>query len=337
MEKLNVAIVGATGAVGEAMREILDERGFPIDEVQLLASERSAGKRLQVGGRSATVGVLDDFDFENTQIALFSAGGSVSADHAPRAADAGAVVIDNTSKFRMDDGIPLVVPEVNGHRIADGLGPNIIANPNCSTIQMAVALKPIYDAVGIERINVATYQAVSGAGMSGVQELASQTANLLNAKPLDDFSAHPAQIAFNAVSHAWEVGDNGYSVEEMKMVNETKKIFEDDEIRVNPTCVRVPVFVGHSEALHIETRDPLSALDAMELLGRAPGVVVVDDPNAAPTAVDHAANNDAVFVGRIREDLSHERGLNLWVVSDNVRKGAALNSIQIAETVRDLL
>ena len=337
MEKLNVAIVGATGAVGEAMREILDERGFPIDEVQLLASERSAGKRLQVGGRSATVGVLDDFDFENTQIALFSAGGSVSADHAPRAADAGAVVIDNTSKFRMDDGIPLVVPEVNGHRIADGLGPNIIANPNCSTIQMAVALKPIYDAVGIERINVATYQAVSGAGMAGVQELASQTANLLNAKPLDDFSAHPAQIAFNAVSHAWQVGDNGYSVEEMKMVNETKKIFEDDDIRVNPTCVRVPVFVGHSEALHIETRDPISALDAMELLGRAPGVVVVDDPNAAPTAVDHAANNDAVFVGRIREDLSHERGLNLWVVSDNVRKGAALNSIQIAETVRDLL
>ena len=337
MEKLNVAIVGATGAVGEAMREILDERGFPIDEVQLLASERSAGKRLQVGGRSATVGVLDDFDFENTQIALFSAGGSVSADHAPRAADAGAVVIDNTSKFRMDDGIPLVVPEVNGHRIADGLGPNIIANPNCSTIQMAVALKPIYDAVGIERINVATYQAVSGAGMAGVQELASQTANLLNAKPLDDFSAHPAQIAFNAVSHAWQVGDNGYSVEEMKMVNETKKIFEDDDIRVNPTCVRVPVFVGHSEALHIETRDPISALDAMELLSRAPGVVVVDDPNAAPTAVDHAANDDAVFVGRIREDLSHERGLNLWVVSDNVRKGAALNSIQIAETVRDLL
>ena len=247
------------------------------------------------------------------------------------------MVIDNTSKFRMDDGIPLVVPEVNGHRIADGLGPNIIANPNCSTIQMAVALKPIYDAVGIERINVATYQAVSGAGMAGVQELASQTANLLNAKPLDDFSAHPAQIAFNAVSHAWEVGDNGYSVEEMKMVNETKKIFEDDDIRVNPTCVRVPVFVGHSEALHIETRDPISALDAMELLSRAPGVVVVDDPNAAPTAVDHAANNDAVFVGRIREDLSHERGLNLWVVSDNVRKGAALNSIQIAETVRDLL
>ena len=337
MEKVNVAIVGATGAVGEAMREILAEREFPLGEVHLLASERSVGKRLPVGGQSVAVQLLDDFDFENTQIALFSAGGAVSADHAPRAAEAGAVVIDNTSKFRMEEGIPLVVPEVNGERIADGIGPNIIANPNCSTIQMAVALKPIYDAVGIERINVATYQAVSGAGMSGVRELASQTANLLNAKPLDDFEAHPAQIAFNAIAHAWEIGDNGYSVEEMKMVNETRKIFEDDTIRVNPTCVRVPVFYGHSEALHIETEAPLSALDATELLSRAPGVTVIDDPAASPTAVEHGANSDAVFVGRIREDLSFERGLNLWVVSDNVRKGAALNSIQIAEAVRELI
>ena len=337
MEKVNVAIVGATGAVGEAMREILAERGFPLGEVHLLASERSVGKRLQVGGQSVAVQLLDDFDFGNTQIALFSAGGAVSADHAPRAAEAGAVVIDNTSKFRMEEGIPLVVPEVNGERIADGIGPNIIANPNCSTIQMAVALKPIYDAVGIARINVATYQAVSGAGMSGVRELASQTANLLNAKPLDDFEAHPAQIAFNAIAHAWEIGDNGYSVEEMKMVNETRKIFEDDRIRVNPTCVRVPVFYGHSEALHIETEAPLSALDATELLSRAPGVTVIDDPGTSPTAVDHGANSDAVFVGRIREDLSFERGLNLWVVSDNVRKGAALNSIQIAEAVRELI
>ena len=337
MEELNVAIVGATGAVGETMREILDERAFPMGEVRLLASERSAGKRLQVGGKSVAVEVLDDFDFSNTQIALFSAGGGISAEFAPRAAEAGAVVIDNTSKFRMDDEIPLVVPEVNGHRIADGLGPNIIANPNCSTIQMAVALKPIYDAVGIERINVATYQAVSGAGMSGVSELAGQTANLLNAKPLDEFKAHPTQIAFNAVAHAWPVGDNGYSVEEMKMVNETRKIFEDDDIRVNPTCVRVPVFYGHSEAVHIETRDPISALDAVELLSRAPGVTVIDDANASPTAVDHAANQDAVFVGRIREDLSHERGLDLWIVADNVRKGAALNSVQIAEVVHGLI
>ena len=338
MEKLNVAIVGATGAVGEAMREILDERSFPVDDVRLLASERSAGKRFQVGGKSRTVEVLDDFDFADTQVALFSAGGGISADHAPRAADAGAVVIDNTSHFRMDDAIPLVVPEVNGHRIADGLQTNIIANPNCSTIQMVVALKPIYDAVGIERINVATYQAVSGAGASGVEELASQTVSLLNAKAMPDPTVHPAQIAFNALAHAWDIQDNGYSVEEMKMVNETKKIFEDEDILVNPTCVRIPVFYGHSEAVHIETRDPISAADARDLLAVAEGVVVVDDlDGGCPTAVEHAAGNDPVFVGRIREDLTHPCGLDLWVVSDNVRKGAALNSVQIAEGVRDLI
>ena len=338
MEKLNVAIVGATGAVGEAMREILDERGFPVDDVRLLASERSAGKRFQVAGKSRTVEVLDDFDFADTQIALFSAGGTISAVHAPRAADAGAVVIDNTSKFRMEDGIPLVVPEVNGHRIVDGLSTNIIANPNCSTIQMAVALKPIYDAAGIERINVATYQAVSGAGAAGIEELATQTVSLLNAKPMPDPDVHPAQIAFNALAHAWDILDNGYSVEEMKMVQETKKIFEDDDLLVNPTCVRIPVFYGHSEAVHIETRDPISAADARDLLALAEGVVVMDDlDGACPTAVEHAAGNDPVFVGRIREDLTHPCGLDLWVVSDNVRKGAALNSIQIAEGVRDLI
>ena len=337
MEKPNVAIVGATGAVGEAMREILAERSFPYDAIALLASERSAGKRLQIGGKSVAVQALDDFDFANTQIALFSAGGAISAAHAPRAAEAGAVVIDNTSQFRMDDGIPLVVPEVNAQRIADGIGPNIIANPNCSTIQMAVALKPIYDAAGIERINVATYQAVSGAGMAGVTELAGQTANLLNAKPLDDFTAHPAQIAFNAVSHAWAIGDNGYSVEEMKMANETKKIFEDEYLLVNPTCVRIPVFYGHSEAVHIETRDPLSALDACDLLRDAEGVALIEDDERCPTPVDHAVGNDAVYVGRVREDLTRERGLNLWVVADNVRKGAALNSVQIAERVCELI
>ena len=331
MEQANVAIVGATGAVGEAMRELLAERRFPYADVHLLASARSAGKRLPVGDRTFTVENLEEFDFADTQIALFSAGGAISAEHAPRAAAAGAVVIDNTSKFRLDEDVPLVVPEVNPERIADGIGGNLIANPNCSTIQMAVALKPIYDAVGIERVNVATYQAVSGAGMAGVRELAGQTANLLNAKPVDEPAAHPTQIAFNAIAHAWPIGDNGYSQEEMKMVNETRKIFADDAIRVNPTCVRVPVFYGHSEALHIETTDPLSALDAAELLRAAPGVAVVDDPGASPTAVDHAANNDAVFVGRIREDLSCERGLAMWVVADNVRKGAALNSIQIAE------
>lgn len=331
MEQANVAIVGATGAVGEAMRELIAERNFPYAEVRLVASARSAGKRLPVGDRTFAVQNLEAFDFDDTHIALFSAGGAISAEHAPRAAAAGAIVIDNTSKFRLDEDVPLVVPEVNPERIADGIGGNIIANPNCSTIQMAVALKPIYDAVGIERVNVATYQAVSGAGMTGVRELASQTANLLNAKPVGEPTAHPAQIAFNALAHAWPIGDNGYSEEEMKMVNETRKIFADDAIRVNPTCVRVPVFYGHSEALHIETTDPLSALDAAELLRAAPGVVVLDDPADSPTAVDHAANNDAVFVGRIREDVSCERGLAMWVVADNVRKGAALNSIQIAE------
>lgn len=331
MEQANVAIVGATGAVGEAMRELIAERNFPYADVRLVASARSAGKRLPVGDRTFAVQNLEEFDFDDVHIALFSAGGSISAEHAPRAAAAGAIVIDNTSKFRLDEDVPLVVPEVNPERIADGIGGNIIANPNCSTIQMAVALKPIYDAAGIERVNVATYQAVSGAGMTGVRELAGQTANLLNAKPVGEPTAHPAQIAFNALAHAWPIGDNGYSEEEMKMVNETRKIFADDAIRVNPTCVRVPVFYGHSEALHIETTDPLSALDAAELLRAAPGVVVMDDPAATPTAVDHAANNDAVFVGRIREDVSCERGLAMWVVADNVRKGAALNSIQIAE------
>ena len=337
MEKANVAIVGATGAVGEAMREILAERAFPCGEVHLLASERSVGKRLPVGETTISVQALEAFDFADTHIALFSAGGAISREHAPRAAAAGAVVVDNTSQFRLDEDVPLVVPEVNPERIADGLGTNIIANPNCSTIQMVVALKPIYDAVGIRRVNVATYQAVSGAGMGGVRELAGQTANLLNAKPLDEPTAHPTQIAFNAIAHAWDIGDNGYSVEEMKMINETRKIFADDAILVNPTCVRVPVFYGHSEAVHIETETAISALDATELLRRAPGVTVVDDPLTSPTAVDHAANSDPVYVGRIREDLTHERGLNMWVVADNVRKGAALNSIQIAEQLLPLL
>ena len=332
----NIAIVGATGAVGEAMREVLDERDFPVGDVRLLASRRSAGQRLQVRGKAIAVEVLDDFDFADTQIALFSAGGAVSAEHAPRAADAGAVVIDNTSRFRMEDGVPLVVPEVNSHRIGDGVGPNIIANPNCSTIQMAVALKPIYDAAGIARVNVATYQAVSGAGQGGVRELAGQTANILNAKPLDAFKKHPTQIAFNVVSNAWDIGENGYSVEETKMINETKKIFEDDTLLVNPTCVRVPVFYGHSEAVHIETDMPISAGEARELLRQAPRVTVTEDDRCAHP-VEHGAGTDAVFVSRIREDATHPNGLNLWVVADNVRKGAALNSVQIAERVAEII
>ncbi len=336
MEKLNVAIVGATGAVGEAMRQIIDERRFPVGDVRLLASSRSAGRRFTVAGESRSVEVLDDFDFGDTQIALFSTGGGISQAHAPRAAAAGAVVIDNTSAFRQKPDIPLVVPEVNGHRIADGIGRNIIANPNCVAIPLTVACKPIYDAVGIERINVATYQSVSGAGAGGVRELESQTIPALRGEAIDEFPVHPARMAFNVISNAWTVGEDGFSDEETKVVNETRKILEDDGLRVNPTCVRVPVFYGHSMAIHLETRDAISPGDARDLLRMAPGVVLVEG-SGSPNPVDHAAGKDGVFVGRVRRDPSHDRGLNLWVVSDNVRKGAALNSIQIAEEVRELI
>ena len=329
---VDVAIVGATGAVGEALIEILESRKFPVRTLHLLASERSAGKSLQFRGKSHMVKRLDEFDFSQVQIGLFSAGGAISAEYAPKAAAAGCVVVDNTSHFRNEADIPLVVPEVNPHRVADFAVRNIIANPNCSTIQMVVALKPLHDAARITRINVATYQAVSGAGAGGVRELAGQTANLLNTKPLE-IKVMPVQIAFNAIPHIDKFQDNGYTREEMKMMWETRKIMEDDSIQVNPTCVRIPVFYGHSEAVHIETERKLTAAEARKLLSKAPGVKVVDDhaPGGYPTPVGHAAGKDAVFVGRIREDMSHPRGLNLWVVSDNVRKGAALNSVQIAE------
>ena len=338
MDKVNVAVAGATGAVGEAMLEILAERNFPAEQVCAVASSRSVGKKVQYGDKQLPVSDLAKFDFGQAGNGLISAGGSVSATHATRAAKAGCVVIDNTSHFRRDPEIPLVVPEVNGHRIADYGRRNIIANPNCSTIQMLVALKPIQDAVGISRINVATYQAVSGAGASGVHELAGQTAQILNAKPVEG-TVFTKQIAFNAIPHIGDFQDNGYTLEEMKMVWETKKIFEDDSIEVNPTCVRIPVFYGHSEAVHIEMRAPLSAAESRELLEAAPGVILIDEEADAgyPAPVPDAAGTDSVFVGRIREDISHPNGLNLWVVSDNVRKGAALNSVQIAEVLLKLL
>lgn len=331
MQTYDVAVVGATGAVGEAMIEILEARDFPVGQLYPLASERSAGSRIQFGGRSVTVQNLADFDFSQTQIGLFSAGGSISAEFAPKAAEQGCVVIDNTSYFRRDEDIPLVVPEVNPHRIADYGNRGIIANPNCSTIQMLVALKPIYDAVGITRINVASYQAVSGAGKRAIESLATQTAKLLNATPIEH-DVFPQQIAFNAIPQIGDFQENGYTLEEMKMVWETKKIFEDQDVAVNPSCVRIPVFYGHSEAVHIETRDPITAEQARNLLDNAPGVAVIDGDDY-PTAVRDASGSDPVFVGRIREDISTDRGLNLWVVSDNVRKGAALNSIQIAEVL----
>jgi aspartate-semialdehyde dehydrogenase len=284
------------------------------------------------GNRELNVENLADFDFSKAAIGLFSAGASVSADVAPRAAAAGCVVIDNTSQFRNDDDVPLVVPEVNAEAIADYTQRGIIANPNCSTIQMLVALKPIYDAAGIERINVCTYQAVSGAGRSAVEELVRQTTALLNGRPLE-ITGDAKQIAFNAIPHIDVFLDNRYTKEEMKMVWETRKILGDDTIRVNPTAVRIPAFFGHSEAIHIETRDKISAGAVVDLLAKSPGIVVLDgvETGKYPTAVTESSGADPVFVGRIREDISHERGINLWVVADNIRKGAALNSVQIAE------
>ena len=335
MSKLyDVAVVGATGAVGEAMISILEQREFPVGNLYALASSRSAGKTIMFQGKSVKVTDLAEFDFSQAQIGLFSAGGSLSAEFAPKAAAAGCVVIDNTSHFRQEDDIPLVVPEVNAEALADYGRRNIIANPNCSTIQMLVALKPIYDAVGIERINVATYQAVSGSGKEAIEELAGQTARLLNGQEIQ-CEVYPRQIAFNAIPQIDVFQDNGYTREEMKMVWETRKIFGDHSIQVNPTCVRIPVFFGHSEAVHIETVDKISAAEARALLEQAPGIVVVDEhvDGGYPTPVVEAAGQDPVFVGRIREDISHPRGLDMWIVSDNVRKGAALNSVQIAETL----
>ena len=328
----DVAVVGATGAVGQTMLAILEQRDFPVGKLYPLASSRSAGKTVRFRGEDVTIEDLAEFDFSQVQVGLFSAGGSISADHAPRAAAAGCVVVDNTSHFRLEDDIPLVVPEVNAHAIADYGKRNIIANPNCSTIQMLVALAPIRRAVGIERINVATYQAVSGSGASAIQELREQSGAVLEGRAVEP-RAYPRQIAFNVLPHIDVFLDNGYTKEEMKMVWETQKIFGDSTIAVNPTAARVPVVYGHSEAVHIETRDKITAQQARELLEQAPGVVVLDrrEDGGYPTAVTESEGEDPVFVGRIREDISHPRGLNLWVVADNVRKGAALNSIQIAE------
>jgi len=331
-QEFDIAVVGATGVVGESMLQILSERKFPVGTVHALASERSVGKLVQFGNRELACSDLAEFDFSQVQVGLFSAGGSISAEYAPKAAAAGCVVIDNTSHFRYDDDIPLVVPEVNAGAIAEYKNRGIIANPNCSTIQMVVALKPIYDAVGIERINVATYQAVSGAGRDAVEELVRQTSALLNGRPLE-IAGDARQIAFNAVPHIDEFQDNRYTKEEMKMVWETRKIFADDNILVNPTAVRIPAFYGHSEAVNVETKEKVSAAKVCELLSNAPGVTLLDGVKTGeyPTAVTNSSGNDAVYVGRVREDISHPRGINLWVVSDNIRKGAALNSVQIAE------
>jgi aspartate-semialdehyde dehydrogenase len=331
MKKLKVAVVGATGAVGEVMLSVLAERKFPVGEVVALASERSAGGEVAFGNDELVVRDLAGFDPAGVDIALFSAGGDVSRAYAPKFAAAGAVVIDNSSAFRQDDDVPLVVAEVNPEAMRQRPR-GIIANPNCSTMQMLVALAPLHRAAGIERINVATYQSVSGTGRRALEELGKQTAGLLNFHGVEP-EVYPVQIAFNVIPHGGDFLDNGYTTEEMKLVWETRKILGDPRIGVNATVVRVPVFYGHSEAVAIETREKLTAGRARELLRQAPGIEVVDEPvpGGYPTPVTHASGRDPVFVGRIREDLSHPRGLNLWIVADNIRKGAALNAVQIAE------
>lgn len=330
-EKYNVAVVGATGAVGNSILEVLEERDFPIGELRLLASERSLGTHLTFKGKEIPVEILDNNSFKDMDIALFSAGGTISERFAPIAAEAGAVVVDNTSAFRMHPEVPLVVPEVNPKDVADYQKQGIVANPNCSTIQMVVALKPIYDAAGIKRIVVSTYQATSGAGKRAMDELVQQTRALLSGKDVV-VQKFPHQIAFNCLPHIDVFLDNGYTKEEMKMVNETKKIFGDDSIQLTATCVRVPVLAGHSESINVETERPLSAREARTLLDKAEGVAVVDnvEHNRYPLALN-CVNKDEVFVGRIRTDESQPNTLNLWVVSDNIRKGAATNAVQIAE------
>ena len=333
----NVAVLGATGLVGQHIIELLEERDFPVENLYPLASSRSAGGTITFKGNDVKVIDADDFDWSSAHLGFFSAGGSVSEKFAPIAADAGCVVIDNTSHYRYEPDIPLVIPEVNAYALADFRNRNIIANPNCSTIQMLVALKPIQDAVGIERINVCTYQSVSGAGKEAMEELAMQSANLLAGKEAKP-NAFNRQIAFNVIPQIDVFMDNDYTKEEMKMVWETKKIMGDDSIAVNPTAVRVPVFYGHGESLHIETRQPLDAEAAKALLREAPGVVLIDEREDFPTQVGNASGNDDVFVGRVRDDISHPMGLNMWIVADNVRKGAATNSIQIAEVlIRDYM
>ncbi len=338
MRNYHVAVVGATGAVGNEMISVLEERNFPVGKLTLLASERSIGKRLDFRGESYPVQVLKEDSFKGVEIGLFSAGGGISQRFAPIAAEAGCVVIDNTSAFRMDPEVPLVVPEVNPTDIGDYRKKGIIANPNCSTIQMVVVLKPIHDRARVRRVVVSTYQAVSGTGKKAMQELEDQTRNILNFRE-PEIRVYPHQIAFNCLPHIDIFLENGYTREEMKMVNETKKIMGDYSIAVTATTVRVPVFRGHSESVNIETERKITVQEVRGLMEKAPGVKLVDDParNVYPLAID-AAGKDETFVGRIREDESIPNGINLWVVSDNLRKGAALNAVQIAEVLaRDYL
>jgi len=326
-----VCVVGATGVVGQEMMKMLEERNFPVKDLKLLASERTAGTELEFKGEGLKVQVLREDSFKGIEIGLFSAGGPISQQFAPIASKEGCVVIDNTSAFRMDPEVPLVVPEVNAHAIADYTHKGIIANPNCSTIQMVVVLKPIHDVAKIKRVVVSTYQSVSGTGKEAIRELEKQTLAIFNQKKIQ-CEVYPHQIAFNCLPHIDVFSENGYTKEEIKMINETKKIMEDESIAVTATTVRVPVFYCHSESVNIETAKKITPEEVRQILAQAPGVMVVDNPkkNEYPLAV-YAAGKDETFVGRIREDPSIENGIDMWIVSDNIRKGAALNAVQIAE------
>ncbi|OGT53289.1 MAG: aspartate-semialdehyde dehydrogenase [Gammaproteobacteria bacterium RIFCSPHIGHO2_12_FULL_42_13] len=330
MKQYAVAIVGATGLVGSVTLSLLAERHFPVKKLHLLASDRSAGEIRQFQGETHTIQPLSGFDFNQTDICFFCAGNEIAEAYAERAAASGNVVLDKSAYFRYDDEVPLVIPEVNVGALAYYHKKHIIANPNCNTIPIAVALKPIYDAVGISRINIATYQSVSGSGKEAITELLEQTKQRLEGLPIHP-KVYPQQIAFNVLPHIDKFHENGYTWEEMKIVLEMRKIFNDNALAINPTTVRVPVFYGHAAAVHLETDDKITAQQAMTLLENAPGVKLITGQHPYPTPATDAEGNDFVYVGRIREDISHERGLNIWVVADNLRKGAALNAIQVAE------
>ena len=331
MKKYSIAIVGATGIVGETLLEILAEREFPVGELYLLASERSAGETLMFNNKSYLVGDIAEFSFENVDFAFFSAGGDVSLQYVPKAAEAGCMVIDNTSAFRYDEKVPLVVPEVNPETLVTFGDAKIIANPNCSTIQLVVALKPIFDMYGIQHLDIATYQSVSGAGREGITALAKETADLLNGQTPEDNKAFSKQIAFNVIPHIDQFEENGYTREEMKMVWETRKILGAPNLMINPTAVRVPVFFGHAEAVTVQLEKEAQVNEVVAMLSDVPGITLLSDTQDYPTPVTDAANHDTVFIGRIRKDISRENSLAMWIVADNVRKGAALNAVQIAE------
>ena len=334
-KQFHIAVAGATGAVGNQMIACLEERKFPVKSVKFLASSRSVGKKLYFRKEPVSVEELTEKSFKGMDIALFSAGGSTSEKYAPLAAESGCIVIDNSSAWRMDPLVPLVVPEVNAHAIAGYTRKGIIANPNCSTIQMVVALNPIHRKFGIKRIVVSTYQAVSGTGQKAIVELNHQTQAVINDQPVDK-TVYPHRIAFNCLPHIYVFLDNGYTKEEMKMVHETRKILEDDSIGITATTVRVPVFYGHSESVNIETRLPVTPEEVRDILSRAPGVKIVDDvkTNTYPMPID-AVGQDLTFVGRIRKDESTSNAINMWIVADNIRKGAATNAVQIAEILAD--